>query len=587
MFMVSGILAITMTSGNNPDDGPSSTDARSVTMNRREILGTLGVAGAGFLAGCGGSSPTGNGGGGNGGGSEGLLRFADPERPPTLDPHAIDPTNTNASFAYPEQGYETLLIYSVGSEQIELVPALATEIPSSEDGKRVEFPLREGVAFHTGEEMTAEDVRYSWDRSMTMGLAPGSDALNGSIESMEVVDDYTFRVTLSEASMPVFLNNVITNPAATVISKAAVEENGGVQEGQPNEWVAQNSAGTGPFVLGERTPNSQMWDPHEDYWDETGVRQVEHHFIGDLSSRVSQLGRGDLDYIYISVGDQTEVEGLADVKILSGPQINPGGINFNYNIPYDRDDVNQIAGDDTVPPDFFTDRNVRRAFAHAIPWQTHIDNILGGYGARSNCVHVAGTFGFDPDAPQWKHDPNVVEESLRAAGYWEDGFRITLHNENISEFTNLNLAIKDSFESINDRITINSVQEPEGAAVERHARDPPGWPAEVHGLLPIGTDPTPYYEFFMHPSGDMASRTGVPEHINGRIIELIEQTRTETDQDARLQQFSELQQLTYEEVPIAYGYAPEEVFPIRKCIDGVHVSAWARPHFKHWDMSNC
>lgn len=578
-----------MSSSDNRDNGNQSTNASSRVVNRRKFLCSLGVVGAGFIAGCGGDlgGQTGTPTNGN------VLRFADPERPPTLDPHAVDPANTNASFAYPEQGYETLLTYSVGTEQIELVPALATEVPSAEnglitdEGTVLEFPIREGVTFHTGEEMTAEDVRFSWDRSMTMGLAPGAATMNQSIDSMEVVDDYTFRVTLSEATTPIFLSSTVTNAAATVISQTAVEENGGVSEGEPNEWVAQNSAGTGPFVLGERTPNTQMWETNEDYWDETGVNSVEHHFIGDLSSRVSQLGRGDLDYIYVSVGDQTEVEGLNNVEITSGPQINPGGINFNYNIPYDRDDLQGIASDDTVPPDFFADQNVRWAFAHAIPWSSHIENILGGYGGRTNCIHVPGVFGFDENAPQWEQDLNVVEEALRAAGYWEEGFQVTIHNENISEFENLNLAIKDTFESLNDRITINTVSEPEGRAVERHSADPPGWPAEVHGLLPIGTDPTPYYEFFMHPEGDMGSRTGAPEHLSDRIIELIEQTRTETDQEARLEQFSELQQLTYEEVPVAYGYAPEEIFPHRSCVEAVHVSAWNRPHFKHWDSSNC
>ncbi|MFC7232329.1 hypothetical protein ACFQMM_14780 [Saliphagus sp. GCM10025308] len=91
----------------------------------------------------------------------------------------------------------------------------------------------------------------------------------------------------------------------------------------------------------------------------------------------------------------------------------------------------------------------------------------------------------------------------------------------------------------------------------------------------------------MHPDGDMGSRTGIPDVIDERIIELIEQTRTETDQEARLEQLSELQHLCYEEVPVAFGYAPEEVFPIRECIEGAHVSAWNRPHFKHWDMSGC
>ena len=603
----------------SPDDRADGESTEN-TVRRRTVLGTVGAAGVGVLAGCGGDGGggggdgsggdgsggdggdggDGGGGGGDDGGDDGgsgdgsnRMVFADPERPPTLDPHAINPTNTNASFAYPEQGYETLLAYSVGSDTVELVPALATEVPTSEngliteEGQVIEFPLREGVTFHTGGEMTAEDVVYSWERTMTMGLAPGASSLNDSIESMEAVDDYTFRVTLNRATTPIFLNNVVTNPAAAIVSQSAVEENGGVSEGQPNEYVAQNSVGTGPYMLGEDTPNTLNWDAHGDYWGEAGVESVRQEFIGDTSSRVSQLGEGDLDYIYISVGDQTEVEGLDNVEILSGTQINPGGINFNANIPYDRDDVQQIAGDDTVPSDFFADQRIRKAFAHAIPWDTHIENVLGGYGGRTNGPHVPGVFGYDPEAPQFNQDLELVEQNLRDAGYWEEGFTLTLHNENISEFERLNLLIKDTMEDLNSNITINTVSEPESQAVERHSADPPGWPAEVHGLLPIGTDPTPYYEFFASPDGDMGARNGIPEAISDRIPELISMTATEADQEARLEQFSELQQLWYEEAPNALGYAPQEVFPHRSCLDTQWVNAWSRPHFKHWDNSNC
>lgn len=576
-----------MPTGNNGERNQKSND--SVRLKRRTMLASMGVASAGFLAGC-----TSGDGDDDGTGGGNMFRFADPERPPTLDPHAVDPTDTNASFAYPEQGYETLLAYSVDGgegEEIELVPALATEVPSaqngliSEDGTTVEFPLREGVMFHTGGEMTADDVVYSWERSMTMNLAPGAANLNGTVDSMEAVDDYTFRVQLAQETTPIFLNSVVTDTSAVIVSEEAVEENGGYTEGQQNEWMAQNSAGTGPFMLGQSDPDAWVWDAHEDYWGETGIGTIEHNFIGDTSSRVAQLGEGDLDYIYISVGEQTEVEGYDDVEILSGPQINPGGIKFNANIPYD--EIEDLAGDDTIPSDFFADKAVRQAFAHAIPWSDHIDSILDGYGIRTNCVHVPSIFGYDGDAPQWEQDLDLVEERLQEAGFWEEGFRMTLYNEDISEFENLNLAIKDTLEGLNDRIEINSVTEPESQAVERDAADPPQWPASVHGLLPIGTDPTPYYEFFMHPDGDMGSRNGIPEVIDDRIIELIDMTRTETDQDARLEQFSELQELCYEEVPVAFGYAPEEVFPHRSCVETVNVAAWNRPHFKHWDNSNC
>ena len=88
----------------------------------------------------------------------------------------------------------------------ELVPALATEVPTidngliSEDGLTYTFPIREGVMFHDGTELTAEDVKYSWDRVMTMDLPGGQRGLLIDIVAeTAVVDDLTFEVTLQGA----------------------------------------------------------------------------------------------------------------------------------------------------------------------------------------------------------------------------------------------------------------------------------------------------------------------------------------------------------------------------------------------------
>ena len=565
-------------------------------INRRRVLKGLTVGSGVMLAGCGGGGDGGDGGDGGGDGGDGGMEvrelvFSDADVPTSLDPHAFDFTNTNNQYAYPENGYEPLLYFPASQDSNEPVPVLATEVPTanngliSNGGRTLDFPLREGVTFHTGGEMTAEDVMYSFNRVMTMGLSAGAATLDNAIESMEAVDDYTFRLTLAEANTPVFLNSTVTQSYVSIVSKEAVEANGGVQEGQPNEWVAQNSAGTGPFVLGERRPNEVVWEPHEDYWGETSVDRVVQQVDPDLSARLAKLRRGEVHWAWASPGVYSEVEGIQGINITSAPQFNPGGFIFNANIPYDRDDMSDL--DDTVPPDFFADKDVRNAFKFAFDWESFVSGTMSGLASRTRSIHVKGMFGFDESAPMVHQDLEQAEQHLRNAGYWEEGFTITLFNENNPEFDVLNVRMKDAMEGLNDRITINSVKEPEGPGVARHNRDPPGFPFEAHALLPVGADPTPYYEFWCHPDGGMGSRTGIPEVIDSQIPDLIEQSSTETDLEARADIFAQLQRLVYEEAPVVLGYTPEIINPWLECVEPSWSNQWIRPHWKHQDISNC
>src|SRR3546814_8655579 len=88
----------------------------------------------------------------------------------------------------------------------ELIPALATEVPTlengliSEDGLTYTFPIRQGVKFHDGSDLTAQDVKFSWDRVMTMDLPEGAaDTLIDIVAETEVADDHTFRVMLKRS----------------------------------------------------------------------------------------------------------------------------------------------------------------------------------------------------------------------------------------------------------------------------------------------------------------------------------------------------------------------------------------------------
>jgi peptide/nickel transport system substrate-binding protein len=100
---------------------------------------------------------------------ETIVHGAD-EEPATLDPAEVEPGEGGESVIF--HVYDRLL--TVGAKSSDLVPALATEIPSvengliSEDGLTYTFPLRQGITFHDESPFTADDVKFSWDRVIAL-----------------------------------------------------------------------------------------------------------------------------------------------------------------------------------------------------------------------------------------------------------------------------------------------------------------------------------------------------------------------------------------------------------------------------------
>ena len=190
----------------------------------------------------------GDGGGGTEVSNPGVFVHAADDEPTTLDPAQVEPGEGGETMIL--QVYERLV--EIAPDGPDLVPSLSTEVPSVEnglisaDGLTFTFPIREGVVFHDGSPLTADDVKYSWDRVMTMDLPESAaDLLIDNVVETRVVDEFTFEVTLQERSAS-FLRAVVTSMVASVVSQEAVEANGGVVAGEPNEFMATNMVGTGP-----------------------------------------------------------------------------------------------------------------------------------------------------------------------------------------------------------------------------------------------------------------------------------------------------------------------------------------------------
>lgn len=503
------------------------------------------------------------------------------------EPTSLDPARTEQGEkgeAFIDNVYERLL--DVGTDGPDLIPSLATEVPTTENGLVSEdrlvytFPLREGVVFHDGTDFSADDVVFSWERVMTMNLPEGqAAALVDSVESVVAVDDFTVEVTLTEPDAS-FLYSVVLNTAASVVSPEAVEENGGVVADTPNEWMDTNMVGTGPYTFGEwRRGESLSMDIFEGYWGEPAKANVRWDITPEESSRVLALIAGDADIIDLSPSNVTDVQEAEGVSIITGGLLlEPIHLGFNM-----RSD--DLPSGDTIPADFFADKRIRQAFNYAFDYDTYINSFLDGYGARYTAYVPQGVFGYDESAPVYEYDLEKAAELMEQTPYWEQGFTVSvLVQAGEPEFEGVALLMKDGIEKLNPNFRVNVVNQAETQFDEALGADPVPYALWVKNADP-GADPHQFFDPHQHPDGDWGSKHGMRDAYEDpdRIADLIDAGKATVDPDERFEIYAELQRLLYEDPMWVYAAQEGLAFPYRTWLEGFVVNPlWRGPHYEYY-----
>lgn len=479
----------------------------------------------------------------------GLLVHAADDEPSTLDPAQVEPGEGGETVIF--QVYERLL--EIGRNGPDLVPGLATEVPSvdngliSADGLTYTFPIREGVVFHDGTDLTASDVKYSWDRAMEMDLPEGaSGVLSDIVAETRVVDEFTFEVTLQVASAA-FLNTAVVAMVSSIVSEDAVEANGGVVAGEQNDFMQDTVVGTGSYTLTawNRGENLEL-EIFDDYWGEPAHLDVRIEIGSTPDVRVLGLRAGDFDTIEADPSFIGEIEGADGVTIFGqGLTVEPIHVAFNLNIP-----DGALPDEDTIPSDFFHDARVRQAFNFAFDYQGFIDGALGGFGSYNPHYIPQGIFGYDPDAPVYDaQDLAKAEELLTEAGWCPGGFTVSVITEEANLFETAALVLKDSLESIEGcDIEIRVLAVAEAQFDEAHASDPMEYAMWVKNADPFA-DPHAYLSSYQHPDGEWGVVHGFANGYadSERIGNLIDAAEVELDPEARAAIYSEIQFLLYDD----------------------------------------
>ena len=253
-----------------------------------------------------------------------------------LDPHTV---SSYSSYQILNNVLEGLTFYD---NNLNLVPWLAESWEQSEDGLTWTFHLREGVMFTNGREMTAEDVKWSFERLIDPATGAGNAARVGPPETqIEVIDDYTVAMTHTEP-FGIFPQSIGFDKSTGIVAKESVNEDGIIVE----------PIGTGPFQISEVEGTTRMvLTKNENYWQEglPYLDAIEITPIPDDTVRETALLSGDVDWV-LSIAPQNyeSLEANPDVVVSTAPQLS-----------YDYMGINL-----TREP--FTDVRVRQAIALAL-----------------------------------------------------------------------------------------------------------------------------------------------------------------------------------------------------------------------------
>ena len=454
----------------------------------------------------------------------------------TQDASTLDPANhrSRISEGIIRNMYDGIL---ARDDQMLVWPELAESFAQL-DEVTYEARLRQGVRFHDGSEMTAEDVKFTFDRLTVEGAMGGEtsprQSLLGPLAETTVVDRYTIRFTLDNA-WPVFPRML---PFQEVVSKAFVEQVG-------TEGLATEVNGTGPFKLVEwRQGDSIIMERFDDYYGgaegiapvgPARVDRVIFRIIPESASRVAALLAGEVDLINeLPVHAMARVENNPDTKVLRTLGTRSFFILLNT----------------TRAP--FDDVRVRKAANHAVDRGLIIDRILDGLAEPINGILSPQSFGFNPDLPAYAHDPETARQLLTEAGY-PDGIDVVLDAE--TEFKDLAEAIAASMASSGIRA---KVQVWERNALRAHWD--PGKAKERDMYFSSwgsgALDPAGIFQPVLR-SDARGNRTG---YSNSEVDRLLDGAGAEADQDARSQMYQDAQVIVNDEAPLVFLWLPQDIY---------------------------
>lgn len=342
--------------------------------------------------------------------------------------------------------FDGLMGYEPGSTTLR--PELAESYDIDKDGTRFTFHLRDGITFHNGREITAEDVKYSLERtinpktkspgagffSMIEGFESWNSGEGDGLSGVKVVDDKTVEITLNRPDAT-FLHVMALN-FALVVPKEAVEASG--------EDFGREPVGSGAYVLDEWTPGQRIvFKRFDDYWRDGVPKLDKITFDIGLEPTVAllRLQNGEADILGDGIPPAQFLQVMNDPEqkenVIEGGQLHTGYVTMNVEMePFDQ-------------------LEVRKAVNMAIN-KDRVLKIVNGRAVAANQPLPPTMPGYADDYEGYPFDPDKAREMLAEAGF-EDGFSTELYVMNTDPNPRIAQSIQQDLSAIGIDAEIRSL----------------------------------------------------------------------------------------------------------------------------------
>ena len=518
------------------------------------------------------------------------------QAPTTLNPH-LSPGTKDREAASPV--LEPLAAYN---EAEELVPILAAEIPTvenggiSEDSTTVTWKLQEGVTWSDGEPFTAEDVVFTYQFITNPEVASTSVEFYGEVDSVEAVDDTTVKVTFKQPT-PAPMNPFVGGSGMILPEHVFKDYLGANARSAPANTapVGTNAYQVKTFKAGDTV----IYEPNPNFRGEApAVSSVELKGGGDaVSAARAVLQTGESDFAWNVQAEPAVIKGLeaggkGEMTYVFKPMMERIYINFSD----PNKEVNGEKSQKDTPHPFLSEKPVRQAISLAIDRETIAEQLYGEAGT------VATNFVVAPDkyaSPNTEYEFNLEKAaSLLDAAGWKDTNSNGIRDKDGVEMTLLFTSSVNPVRQKTQEIIKQSL-ESIGMSVELRSVEPgvyfgdPNNPDSVHQfnadlqLFAFDSEtpePDSYMELYacdqISQRENQWSKENSSRYCNPAYDALLDQLATETDPQKRADLFIEMNDLLVEDVALIPLVRRSDAYAIASSVTGTEFTPWAASTWK-------
>lgn len=427
-------------------------------------------------------------------------------------------------------------------------PALETELhlaeswDQSEDGMEHTLKLREGIKFHDGEPLTAEDVKFTLDIAMNEDYDGPRAGYFEKIASVEVVDELTVKVTLSEPDPKIYIAL-----GYHIYPKHILEDVPVAELAEYTEFSTKNPIGAGPFKFDKWEDGQYVRVvANEDFIDgRPYLDSLTYRIIPDADALMTALAAGDIDYYTVPSSDievAKEWEANGDLKIESGLGLSYTYLGYNLRNP------------------LFEDVKVRQAITHALDRELMVSTIMKGDGEVANVPASPLSWAYDEEGvPVFDYDVEKAKQLLEEAG-WAPGsdgilekdgqkFEFSLKtNQGNKVREDLAVVVQEQLAEIGIKVTPDIMEWSAFIA----DLDPPKWNYDAIILgWALSTDPDPSAIFH---SKEIEQGLNYGAWKNEEADKLMDEANVTMDQEERAAMIADVNRIIAADQPYTFLY---------------------------------